>query len=83
MPVNVSGLLLEAAYLMAVGMLVVFLFLGALIGAMTLVAWLNRQFPEAAVPLHNSKQAAAPSTPALSSGIIAAITAAVHQHRNK
>jgi len=83
MHANVTSLLLEASYLMAVGMFVVFLFLSCLIGAMTLLAWLNKKFPES-----NTKQLVTPqqgghSSQEMSTGLIAAITAAVYQHRNK
>ena len=79
---DVTSLLLQAAYLMAVGMFVVFLFLGCLIGAMTIVAWLNKKFPDTAsqsLPMQQAGQL----NHGLSSGVVAAITAAVHQHRNK
>lgn len=78
---NVSGLLLDAAYLMGVGMLVVFLFLSGLIGATNFIAWIVSKYPD-------SNEALVPKAPlhannGLSKGVIAAITAAIHQHRNK
>lgn len=81
MPHDVVSLLMDAANLMMIGMFVVFLFLAALIGAVNVIAWLNKRFPESAV---NSGQQLANSTNsnnALPSGLVAAITAAIHQHR--
>jgi oxaloacetate decarboxylase gamma subunit len=83
MHANVTSLLLEASYLMAVGMFVVFLFLSILIGAMTLMAWLNKKFPESNTHQLTMPQQGAQSQQEMSTGLIAAITAAVHQHRNK
>lgn len=83
MHANVTSLLIEASYLMAVGMFVVFLFLSLLIGAMTLMAWLNKKFPESIIKPLVMPQQGAQSQSEMSTGLIAAITAAVHQHRNK
>ncbi|WP_340677288.1 OadG family transporter subunit [Paraglaciecola sp.] len=83
MHTDVTGLLLEAAYLMAVGMFVVFLFLGALIGAMTIVAWLNKKFSDTPSQSLQMQPQVGQFNHGLSSGVIAAITAAIHQHRNK
>ena len=80
---DVTSLLLEAAYLMAVGMFVVFLFLGCLIGAMTIVAWLNKKFPDTTSQSLRVPQQAGQLNQGLSAGVVAAITAAVYQHRNK
>ena len=80
MPVQVTDLLIEAAYLMAVGMCVVFIFLGCLIGAMNVIAWLVGKMPEPEAKLARQS----PSTePQLSASVVAAITAAVHQYRNQ
>ena len=83
MHADVTSLLLEAAYLMAVGMSVVFLFLGLLIAAMALVAWLNRRFSETVSKQQKMSHQTSASKQQLPAGVIAAITAAVHQHRNK
>ena len=83
MPVHVTDLLIEAAYLMAVGMCVVFIFLGCLIGAMNLIAWLVKQVPEPPLPMLNVPRQTTSNEPQLSASLVAAITAAVHQHRNQ
>lgn len=79
---DVVSLLMDAANLMVIGMCVVFLFLAALIGAVNLIAWVNKRFPEAQInsvpPRVNKTQ----SNNGLSPGIVAAISAAIHQHRN-
>lgn len=73
--------LLDAATLLLVGMSVVFVFLTLLIGAVNTIAWVNRLLPEetpaqsAFVPANKAGQVA-PQT-------VAAIAAAIHQHRSK
>ena len=83
MPVQVTDLLIEAAYLMAVGMFVVFIFLGCLIGAMNVIAWLVGKMPEPELSRANLARQSPSTEPQLSASVVAAITAAVHQHRNQ
>jgi sodium pump decarboxylase gamma subunit len=68
---------------MAVGMFVVFLFLGCLIGAMTIMGWLNKKFPDNNAPSLREQQHTGQLKQDVSAGVVAAITAAVYQHRNK
>lgn len=82
---DVANALAEAAILLSVGMVVVFLFLSMLIGAITFIAWLNKQFPDPSISteaspinsISNAKQANQTVAP----NIVAAISAAIHQHR--
>ncbi|GAC14099.1 OadG family protein [Aliiglaciecola lipolytica] len=82
MQTSISELLVEAANLMVVGMVVVFVFLTLLIGAVNLIAAVNRRFPEEVIsapsarsPRNTVKENTNSSVP------VAAITAAVHQYR--
>ncbi|WP_260681674.1 OadG family protein [Aliiglaciecola sp. M165] len=84
MQAPISELLTEAATLMVVGMIVVFVFLTLLIGAVNLIAFINSKFPEEVTPsvsgVNRAKQTASggsESTP------IAAISAAIHKYRSK
>lgn len=77
---SVAGLLLDAATLMVIGMSVVFLFLAALIGAVNLIAWLAKQFPESAITSTQQGNTAASSN-VPSAALVAVITAAIQQHR--
>lgn len=84
MQAPISELLTEAATLMVVGMIVVFVFLTLLIGAVNLIAFINSKFPEEVTPsvsgVNHAKQTASggsESTP------IAAISAAIHKYRSK
>lgn len=82
---DVANALAEAAILLLVGMVVVFLFLSMLIGAITFIAWLNRQFPAPSMgteaspttSISNAQQANQTVAP----NIVAAISAAIQQHR--
>jgi oxaloacetate decarboxylase gamma subunit len=82
MPHDVVSLLMDAANLMMIGMFVVFLFLAALIGAVNVIAWLNQRFPESVVSSGQQPANPTKSNNALPSGLVAAITAAIHQHRS-
>ncbi|MDP5030185.1 MAG: OadG family transporter subunit [Paraglaciecola sp.] len=82
MPSDVTSLLFDAANLMVIGMFVVFLFLATLIGAVNLIAWVNSKFPEVEVPVSRHQPSQSKSNIAISSGVVAAISAAIHQHRN-
>lgn len=82
---DIASALTEAANLLLVGMVVVFLFLSMLIGAITLIAWLNKQFPDPSMmaktrPKPSSNLAKA-NNQAVAPNIVAAISAAIHQHR--
>jgi oxaloacetate decarboxylase gamma subunit len=83
---DVADALTEAANLLLVGMVVVFLFLSMLIGAITLIAWLNKLFPDPTMASEiNSDKMPAPAIQGdkgISPKVIAAIGAAIHQHRN-
>jgi oxaloacetate decarboxylase gamma subunit len=77
---SVSSLLLEAGSLMLIGMVFVFSFLALLIVGIHLIAKFCEAFPGEAAP-----QYAAPRRKAVQAGVdgnvVAAITAAVHTHR--
>ena len=80
---NVSELLVEAGILMAVGMLVVFLFLSLLIVAIKLLTKFAEAYPD---PVKLTRNQINPiNSNKTSPQVIAAITAAVKQHkaRNK
>ena len=86
MQIELADMLFEAATLMLVGMSMVFIFLSLMIGAVNLVAWLCAKSPESQNSSMN-KQTSRNSTNSSSSQNIspsttAAITAAIHQHRN-
>ena len=81
---SVSSQLAEAAVLMGVGMLSVFIFLALLIAAMTLLARFVKTFPAPEQPA--SPQLVTPAvkentTAKTDSSVLAAISAAVHQYR--
>jgi oxaloacetate decarboxylase gamma subunit len=83
--------LIEAGILLSVGMAVVFAFLIMLIGGIKVIAWYAAKFPgpidtqsqAPATPQHMTKSAAdtASLTSSVTPDIIAAITAAIHLHR--
>jgi oxaloacetate decarboxylase gamma subunit len=79
-------MLIEAATLMLVGMSIVFIFLSLLIGAVNFIAWICGKFPEnrdKMVSKQVSRDAAGSiSTQNISPSTVAAISAAIHQHRN-
>lgn len=82
MQTSISDLLIEAANLMVVGMVVVFVFLTLLIGAVTLIAAINRKFPEEVVTAQPARAQRKVSNEKISTSVpVAAITAAVHQYR--
>jgi oxaloacetate decarboxylase gamma subunit len=82
---EIAHALAEAANLLLVGMVVVFLFLSMLIGAIKLIAWSNKFFPDES--LHNLDNQSKPVNSALpnnqnvSPKVVAAISAAVFQYR--
>ena len=84
-PESMSNLLSEAATLMMTGMAFVFAFLALLIGGVRCIAWYCEKFPGEAPTATPVRARAAPASNenAINAGTIAAITAAIHQHRNK
>jgi oxaloacetate decarboxylase gamma subunit len=82
---EVANALAEAANLLLVGMVVVFLFLSMLIGAITLIAWVSKLIPDESLntiknqpkfnnsTLHNNQD--------VSPRVVSAISAAIFQHR--
>jgi oxaloacetate decarboxylase gamma subunit len=82
---EVANALAEAANLLLVGMVVVFLFLSMLIGAITLIAWSNKFFPDESLntvhkqpkPINNTSL----NNQVVPPKIVAAISAAISQHR--
>ena len=79
---EVANALAEAANLLLVGMIVVFLFLSMLIGAITLISWVNALFPEEPENISsNRKSTATPQTGGVSPKTVAIISAAINQHR--
>ena len=76
---DIASSLVQAANLMLTGMAVVFIFLAILIGAIKLMSFLVGQEPEPVV----TKSQSSFKAPGVSNAHIAAISAAVHQYRNK
>ena len=67
--------------LMIIGMLIVFAFLALLVVMVNIMTWaIQRFFPEQPISITPTKSA---STSHTNTGVIAAITAAVHQYRSK
>lgn len=84
MKADIVSDLIEAANLLMVGMGVVFIFLSILIGAVTLMSWLNRRFPEATPTSAASRSSSTKTitrTQGVSPNLVAAISAAISQHR--
>jgi oxaloacetate decarboxylase gamma subunit len=82
---EVANALAEAANLLLVGMVVVFLFLSMLIGAITLIAWINKLIPDESLNSTDNQTKLTNSTSSDNQGvspkIVAAISAAIFQHR--
>ena len=82
---EVANALAEAANLLLVGMVVVFLFLSMLIGAITLIAWINKLIPDESLNSTDNQTKLTNSTSSDNQGvspkIVAAISAAILQHR--
>lgn len=82
---EVANALIEAANLLVVGMVVVFLFLSMLIGAITLIAWINKRIPDESINTieHQPKftNSTLPNNKGVSPKIVAAISSAIVQHR--
>ncbi|WP_070963140.1 oxaloacetate decarboxylase subunit gamma [Vibrio sonorensis] len=78
---NIGSLLVDAATLMATGMVVVFLFLTILVYLVRLMSSLvPEETPEPIATPNQNNRAQAPSS-AVSPKVVAAISAAVHQYR--
>jgi len=80
---NITELLLEAGTLMLVGMAVVFVFLTILIFATKGLTKFAQAFPEPETSLPAPKKTVKPASPANDQQVVAAISAAVQQYRNK
>ena len=80
---SLGNLLSEAATLMITGMAFVFAFLALLIGGVKVIAWFCQRYPgaEAVVPVPRTTSRKAADT--VDGQTLAAIAAAIHQHRNK
>ena len=82
---EVANALAEAANLLLIGMVVVFLFLSMLIGAITLIAWINKLFPDESLNIKENQPKFSNNTLSNNQGvspkIVAAISAAIFQHR--
>jgi oxaloacetate decarboxylase gamma subunit len=81
---NISSVLLEAGTLMLVGMVVVFLFLTMLIGAINLLTKFAEAFPDketTSAPAKITPQAT--NSNQTSPQVIAAISAAVKQYKSR
>lgn len=82
---EIADALVEAANLLLVGMVVVFLFLSMLIGAITLIAKISVFFPDqTALSEENQSRItanAASVSQSMSPKVVAAISAAISQHR--
>ena len=82
---NISSLLLEAGTLMLVGMVVVFVFLTMLIGAIHLLTKFAQAFPDKVAPVAKPIAPQTTNSNQPSPQVVAAISAAVKQYkaRNK
>lgn len=82
---EVANALAEAANLLLVGMVVVFLFLSMLIGAITLIAWINKLIPDESLnTLENQAKFTSrtlSNNQSVSPKVVAAISAAISKHR--
>jgi oxaloacetate decarboxylase gamma subunit len=82
---EVANALAEAANLLLIGMVVVFLFLSMLIGAITLISWVNKLIPDESLNTLESQvkftNSTLPNNQGVSPKIVAAISAAIFQHR--
>jgi oxaloacetate decarboxylase gamma subunit len=82
---ELANALAEAANLLLVGMVVVFLFLSMLIGAITLIGWINKLIPDASLNTIQNQTTFSHSTlsnnQGLSPKVVAAISIAISEHR--
>lgn len=79
---SLVSLLGEAATLMLTGMVFVFAFLALLIAGVKAIAWYCLRYPGNEDVAVSVRTPSAPVQSAVSGQTIAAITAAIHQHRN-
>ncbi|MDN3652150.1 OadG family transporter subunit [Thalassotalea ponticola] len=77
---NLSQIFIEAAGLLLVGMGFVFAFLGVLIYAIKLLAYVASLFPES-VPVTRTSSVSSADGTKVSPQVVAAITAAIAQYR--
>lgn len=78
---DVTQLLAQAANIMAIGMIIVFCFLTFLIVCVNVMSKvISKYFPDAPAP---AKSKPAPPSAATSPAVLAAVAAAVQQHRNQ
>ncbi|MFT4940492.1 MAG: oxaloacetate decarboxylase gamma subunit [Paraglaciecola sp.] len=86
MHTELADMLTEAATLLLIGMSMVFIFLSLLIGAVNLIAWISAKSPETQnkiITKQASRNVAGSSTTQnICPSTVAAISAAIHQHRN-
>lgn len=86
MHTELASMLSEAGTLLLVGMSVVFIFLSLLIGAINLIAWMCAKYPEvqdsSASCGFSQTVSSSVSTQNVSPSTVAAISAAIQQHRN-
>ena len=83
---NISSVLWDSAILLGVGMSVVFVFLTILILAINVIEWACKLIPETEANETPAPIKADPTSQAqasVSPQVVAAISAAVHQHRQK
>lgn len=87
MHTDVTSLLFEAANLLVIGMVVIFLFLSLMIGAVTGIAWLCGKFPEEDGSPQTVSDSQAGASIAhqgeIPQPVIAAIAAAIRQYRSQ
>jgi oxaloacetate decarboxylase gamma subunit len=80
---SVTSLLFEAASLMLTGMVFVFAFLGLLIIGIHLIARFCEAFPGSVAETQTNPAPTSHATqPGVDGNVIAAISAAIHTHRN-
>jgi len=81
---SVTSLLFEAGSLMLIGMVFVFSFLGLLIVGIHLIARFCEAFPgEVQEPPVSVKKNSQATQPGIDGNVIAAISAAIHTHRQR
>lgn len=81
---DISTILTDSAVLLLVGMSVVFVFLTILIGAIHLIEWICNKFPDTELAQGASAvSATATQNNEVSPQVVAAISSAIHQYRNK
>ncbi|MBU3022248.1 OadG family protein [Aestuariibacter sp. A3R04] len=78
---SLAGPLTEAASLMLTGMGFVFAFLALLIGGVKGIAWFCTRFPGPEAPTAPLRKSASVVNDGVDQPTLAAITAAIHQHR--